>query len=221
MLHFFQPFLPLIVALSPPYLSLLFSSFPFGLFPLYPLHGFNSFCSINYFSFFFLTPQSVISSRLSFSAALLNKFDTFSLCCYLDLWALWRNRFLLKKKIYIYMYIYLLTITSQANRILKLLWILSFHMVKDWCSGRLRNHRNDVILKEKHFLVPQNLKELICWEFPLITSISHITGTFPALFYLSLCLIFSPGLFSPWGQGLCLVHCPEYSRVCVCLCVSC
>ena len=90
-------------------------------------------------------------------------------------------------------------------------------MVKDWCSGRLRNHRNDVILKEKHFLVPQNLKELICWEFPLITSISHITGTFPALFYLSLCLIFSPGLFSPWGQGLCLVHCPEYSRVCVCV----
>ena len=43
---------------------------------------------------FFLTPQSVISSRLSFSAALLDKFDAFSLCYYLDLWALWRNRFL-------------------------------------------------------------------------------------------------------------------------------
>ena len=64
-----------------------------GSFPLYPLHGFNFFFSINYVSpLFYSNSQSIISSRFSGTAALFYKFDIFSLCSFLDLWALWRNR---------------------------------------------------------------------------------------------------------------------------------
>lgn len=73
MCHGFWPFLLVIFTHALPYLSFLLSSLPFGPFPLPPLHGFNFFCSINYVSFlffFFLNPQSIISSRFSSSTSL-------------------------------------------------------------------------------------------------------------------------------------------------------
>lgn len=64
-----------------------------GSFLLHPLHGFNFFFSINYVSLLFYSDsQSIISSRFSGRAALFYKFDIFSLCSFLDLWVLWRNR---------------------------------------------------------------------------------------------------------------------------------
>ena len=118
--------------------------------------------------------------------------------------------------LYIYIYIYILLLLHKLTEV----WNFSESYFSTWLMIGAQESQKWCNSWRKVFPGSSELERTYLLRIPIDHEyLPHHRDFFCLVLFVFVSYLFS-WAFSPWGQGLSLVHCPEYSHVCVCVCFS-